>query len=158
MRLAGENSNVRPGRQPERRHCRGGHGLSCASKLESGRTVIMKRFLPLMAVAALAACGEPSDKLSDEEASVQQGPASLDNDNGNDESETITAPSDLPEPDDAGPVLYKAVGTEPGWSLTVRPARMDYAGDYGQVNIAEPTPPDFKATHGTFRSGKLQVT
>ena len=28
----------------------------------------MKRFLPLMAVAALAACGEPSDKLSDEEA------------------------------------------------------------------------------------------
>ena len=116
----------------------------------------MKRFLPLMAVAALAACGEPSDKLSDEEASVQQGPAILDN--GNDESETITAPSDLPEPDDAGPVLYKAVGTEPGWSLTVRPARMDYAGDYGQVNLAEPTPPDFKATHGTFRSGKLQVT
>ena len=27
----------------------------------------MKRFLPLMAVAALAACGEPSDKLSDED-------------------------------------------------------------------------------------------
>jgi len=116
----------------------------------------MKQFAPLFAVLMLASCGAPSDRLSDEEASVEQGPSMLDE--GNNESETITAASDLPEPDDAGPILYKAVGTEPGWSLTVRPARMDYAGDYGGVNIAEPTPPDFKAAHGTYRSGKLQVT
>jgi heat shock protein HslJ len=116
----------------------------------------MKHLFPLLAAAALAACGQPSDRLSDEEASVEQGPAVTDE--GNTESETISAPSDLPEPDDAGPILYKAVGTEPGWSLNVRPARMDYAGDYGEVNIAEPTPPDFKAAHGTYRSGKLQVS
>ena len=35
---------------------------------------------------------------------------------------------------------------------------MDYAGDYGEVNIAEPTPPNFRPAHGTYRSGKLQVT
>jgi heat shock protein HslJ len=116
----------------------------------------MKHFAPVFAAFLLAACGQPSDRLSDEEASVEQGPAMLDD--SNTDSETISAPSDLPEPDDAGPVLYKAVGNEPGWSLTVRPARMDYAGDYGQVAIAEPTPPDFRAAHGTYRSGKLQVT
>jgi heat shock protein HslJ len=103
----------------------------------------------------LAGCGDPQDKLSDEDAAVQQGPAVLDNSNA--ESETITASSDLPLAEDAGPVLYKAVGTEPGWSLTVHAARMDYSGDYGQVNIAEPTPPDFRAQHGTYKSGKLLV-
>ena len=117
----------------------------------------MKRIALIAAWAlGLAACGEPTDRLSDEEASIEQGPAMLDE--GNDESEAITAASDLPAPEDAGPVLYKALGNEPGWSLTVRPARMDYAGDYGEVNIAEPTPPDFKAAHGTYRSGKLLVT
>jgi heat shock protein HslJ len=107
------------------------------------------------ATLLLAGCGDPQDKLSDEEASVQQTPAVLDN--GNAESETITAASDLPAPEDAGDILYKAVGTEPGWSLTVRPARMDYSGDYGQANLAEPTPPDFRANQGTYRSGKLIV-
>lgn len=115
------------------------------------------RILPLAAILLAAACGKPSDRLSDEEASVQQGPGVAD---GNIETESpIPArPSDLPEPADAGPVLYKAVGNEPGWSLTVRSARMDYAGDYGEVNIAEPAPPDFRAIHGTYRSGRLQVT
>jgi heat shock protein HslJ len=116
----------------------------------------MKRFAAICAVTGvLAGCGDPQDKLSDEDASVQQGPAVMDN--GNAESDTITASSDLPEADDAGPVLYKAVGNEPGWSLTVHAARMDYSGDYGQVNIAEPTPPDFRAAHGTYKSGKLLV-
>lgn len=114
----------------------------------------MKR--TIFAAFLLTACGQPADRLSDEEASAEQGPAVLDETNT--ESETIVAPSDLPDAADAGPVLYKAVGTEPGWSLTVRPARMDYAGDYGEVNIAEPTPPDFRAAHGTYRSGKLQLT
>ncbi len=116
----------------------------------------MKRTI-LAALALTAACGQPSDRLSDEEAAAEQGPAMLDAAN-NEASEVIAGPSALPEAEDAGPVLYKALGTEPGWSLTVRPARMDYAGDYGQVSIVEPTPPDFRAAQGTYRSGKLQVT
>ena len=117
----------------------------------------MKRRSVLLAtVLALAACGEPSDRLTDDEAAVEQSPAIQDE--GNTDSEEITAASDMPEPDDSGPVLYKAVGNEPGWNLTVRAARMDYVGDYGEVNIAEPTPPNFRAAHGTYRSGKLQVT
>jgi heat shock protein HslJ len=107
------------------------------------------------ATLLLAGCGKPQDTLSDEEASVAQTPAVLDN--GNAESEPVTAATDLPDPADSGSELYKAVGTEPGWSLTVRAARMDYAGDYGEVNIAEPTPPDFKAAPGTYRSGKLTM-
>ena len=116
----------------------------------------MKRFLPFLAAALLSGCGEPADRLTDEEAATQQGPAELDQ--GNQAEEPAAAPSDLPDAEVAGSILYKAVGTEPGWSLTVRAARMDYAGDYGGVNIAEPTPPEFRAAHGTYRSGKLQVT
>lgn len=115
------------------------------------------RIVPVLALALLASCGSPSDRLSDEEASTEQGPGVSDG-NVAEESLNATRTSDLPEPTDAGPVLYKAVGTEPGWTLTVRAARMDYVGDYGDVNIAEPTPPDFRAAHGTYRSGRLQVT
>jgi heat shock protein HslJ len=115
----------------------------------------MKRTI-FAALLLTAACGQPSDRLSDEEAAAEQGPAVVDE--GNTESETVSASSDLPAEVDSGSILYKAVGTEPGWSLTVRAARMDYSGDYGQVNIAEPTPPDFRAAHGSYRSGKLQVT
>jgi heat shock protein HslJ len=110
----------------------------------------------LTLVLLTAACGQPSDRLSDEDAAAEQSPAVLDE--GNVESETIAGTSDLPDTADSGSILYKAVGNEPGWSLTVRAARMDYLGDYGQVTIAEPTPPDFRAAHGTYRSGKLQVT
>jgi heat shock protein HslJ len=116
----------------------------------------MKRITPIIALLALAGCGQPSDRLSDEEAGQEQGPAVLDD--SNETNEIVPAPAELPDADLAGPILYKAVGTEPGWSLTVHAARMDYAGDYGQVNIAEPTPPNFRPTHGTYRSGKLQVT
>jgi len=119
--------------------------------------MMMKRFLaPMACVLAIAACGEPSDRLSDDEAATGQGPAV--SDEVLEDAQAVEAPSDLPEAEVAGPILYKAVGNEPGWSLTVRAARMDYTGDYGQVNIAEPTPPDFRAAHGTYRSGKLQVT
>ena len=117
----------------------------------------MKRIFPIVALLALAAgCGKPSDRLSDEDAAAEQGPAVIDE--FNEANEAMAAPADLPDADVAGSILYKAVGTEPGWSLTVRAARMDYAGDYGQVNIAEPTPPNFRAAHGTYRSGKLQLT
>jgi heat shock protein HslJ len=115
----------------------------------------MKRIV-LAAALLTAACGDPADRLSDEDAAAEQSPAVADD--SNTESESVEAPTDLPDPADSGAVLYKAVGTEPGWSLTVRPARMDYAGDYGEVNIAEPTPPNFRTAHGTYRSGKLQLT
>jgi heat shock protein HslJ len=115
----------------------------------------MKRTM-LAVLLLTAGCGQPSDRLSDEEAAAEQSPALLDD--MNQESEAVSGPSDLPDAADAGPILYKAVGTEPGWSLTVYAARMDYAGDYGQVNIAEPTPPSFRPAQGSYRSGKLQVT
>ena len=117
---------------------------------------MMMRISVLAAMLLAASCGKPSDRLSDDEASVEQTPAVLDDSNA--ASDVIEGDSELPEAADSGAVLYKAVGTEPGWSLTVRPARMDYAGDYGEVNIAEPTPPNFRAAHGTYRSGKLQLT
>jgi len=116
----------------------------------------MTRTMPLFAVFLLAGCGAPADRLSDEEASAEQSPAVLDE--AGETNEAVPPPSALPDPEVAGPILYKAVGNEPGWSLTVRAARMDYAGDYGEVNIVEPTPPSFRAAHGTYRSGKLQVT
>ena len=118
---------------------------------------MMQRFLTIVACGiGLAGCGQPADRLSDAEASTAQDPGLAEN--LAEEAQAPEAPSDLPEADIAGPVLYKAVGNEPGWSLTVRAARMDYVGDYGEVNIAEPTPPDFRAGHGTYRSGKLRMT
>lgn len=118
---------------------------------------MMQRLMAIFACGlAIAGCGDPSDRLTDEEATAAQSPGVPDE--TPEEAEAIAAPSELPEAEVAGPTLYKAVGTEPGWSLTVRAARMDYAGDYGEVNIAEPTPPDFRATHGTYRSGKLRLT
>lgn len=117
----------------------------------------MKRCIPILAAMVLpAGCGEPADRLTDEQAAEEQGPAAPDE--PIETNEAIPAPSELPDAEVAGPVLYKAVGNEPGWTLTVRSARMDYAGDYGQVNIAEPTPPNFRPAHGTYRSGKLQMT
>jgi heat shock protein HslJ len=105
---------------------------------------------------AIAGCGEPSDRLTDEEATAAQ--SSGVPEEAVEEADAVAALSELPDAEVAGPTLYKAVGTEPGWSLTVRAARMDYAGDYGEVNIAEPTPPDFRAAQGTYRSGKLRLT
>lgn len=116
----------------------------------------MTRTITLVALLFAAGCGQPSDRLSDEDAAAEQSPAIADE--ANQAEELLPEPSELPDAEVAGPVLYKAVGNEPGWSLTVRSARMDYAGDYGEVNIAEPTPPDFRAAHGTYRSGKLRVT
>jgi|GEM_PF-1797679 len=116
----------------------------------------MRCIFPILALSLAAGCGAPADRLSDEDAAVEQGPAVLEPANAAEEE--IPPLADLPDADVAGSVLYKAVGNEPGWSLTVRAARMDYLGDYGEVKIAEPTPPDFRAAHGTYRSGKLQVT
>ena len=105
----------------------------------------------------LAGCGNPEDRLSDDEASVQQGADDFTPERNAEEAGPSPS-EELPEPTDAGPVLYKAVGNEPGWSLAVRAARMDYLGDYGEVKIAEPTPPDFRPVNGIYRSGRLRIT
>ncbi len=46
------------------------------------------------------------------------------------------APGEAPAPSRA----YLALGTEPGWTLEITPARLNYAGDYGETRIAAPNP------------------
>lgn len=38
------------------------------------------------------------------------------------------------------PAAYRALGTEPGWTLEITPARLDYNGDYGETKIVVPNP------------------
>lgn len=35
---------------------------------------------------------------------------------------------------------YRALGQEPGWTLTIAEGRIDYAGDYGDTRITVPRP------------------
>ena len=35
---------------------------------------------------------------------------------------------------------YRALGQEPGWTLTIADGRIDYAGDYGETRISVPAP------------------
>lgn len=56
------------------------------------------------------------------------------------------------------PASYKAVGTEPGWALTIDGGKMAYEGDYGTVKIAEPTPANFLDKPGTYAAKRLTIT
>lgn len=47
-------------------------------------------------------------------------------------------PENAPPPPAAEP--YHAVGTEPGWALTIGGGEMAYIGDYGETHITVPTP------------------
>lgn len=38
------------------------------------------------------------------------------------------------------PAAYIALGTEPGWTLEISPARLNYDGDYGETKIIVPNP------------------
>lgn len=38
------------------------------------------------------------------------------------------------------PAAYMALGTEPGWTLEITPARLNYNGDYGETKIMAPNP------------------
>lgn len=123
----------------------------------------MKPVLALTLTMLLAACGKPSDRLTDEQARASYNDAVLDGADpfAANEAETMAnaaAPAVVPEPGKAGPVIYQAVGTEPGWSLIVRPGRIDYTGDYGETRIAEITPPGFRPEPGSWRAGRLQLT
>ncbi len=111
----------------------------------------MRKYL-LMSILALAGCGEPADRLTDEQAAAQQ-------------EETIEAPVEIEVPPPASvaptkaPVAeYRAIGTEPGWTLAVTPKTMTYEGDYGAVTIAEATPPGFRPGAGRYAGSRLVVT
>lgn len=53
---------------------------------------------------------------------------------------------------------YRAVGTEPGWALTIADGRIDYVGDYGDTKINQPAPqPIISATTKTYRTARLEV-
>ena len=36
--------------------------------------------------------------------------------------------------------VYRALGQEPGWTLTISDGRIDYVGDYGETRISAPRP------------------
>lgn len=114
----------------------------------------MARFFSLALAAMLASACENRDRLSDEQASAAPVQSS---------NELIVPESDEPSdsavaPLDPGAVVYKALGTEPGWALTIRQGAMLYQGDYGTVRIVEATPPAFRPAAGSIRSGRLTVT
>jgi heat shock protein HslJ len=49
----------------------------------------------------------------------------------------------MPPPDGTPPPAaepYHAMGTEPGWALTIGGGEMTYVGDYGETHITVPTP------------------
>lgn len=113
----------------------------------------MDRAATLALALALTACGSPQDRLSDQQANAEQGPIA-----GAPADDNATpSPSPAPTAADGGPILYKAVGNEPGWSLTVRRDRIDYLGNYGEVKITEPTPTGFRPT-GEYSVGRLSFT
>jgi uncharacterized membrane protein len=56
------------------------------------------------------------------------------------------------------PASYRAVGNEPGWSLTIGEKQMSYIGDYGEVRITQPKPEPLIGIAGeTYRSPRLEV-
>lgn len=58
----------------------------------------------------------------------------------------------------AVPYSYRAVGNEPGWSLTIDKTNITYVGDYGEVRIVEPTPRAIVAFAGEiYQTPRLNV-
>ena len=99
---------------------------------------------------ALGACSANDDRLSDEQAAAAQNVA----------VEVPIASDQPPPPPPASSAVaaYKAVGTEPGWALTVKGATMTYEGDYGEVKISEPTPASFRPRPGRYAGTRLKLT
>ena len=79
------------------------------------------------------------------------------------------APREQPSPPEApansaAPVLvdqaplYRAVGTEPGWALTIDRGRISYVGDYGETRINQLAPsPIISGASKTYRTLRLEV-
>lgn len=60
------------------------------------------------------------------------------------------APVEAPQPPATEPAAYMALGTEPGWTLEITPAQLDYHGDYGETRITAANPgarPSFNGRH-----------
>ena len=56
------------------------------------------------------------------------------------------------------PAGYRAVGNEPGWTLTIGEKQLSYIGDYGEVRITQPKPEPLTGIAGeTYRTPRLQV-
>lgn len=110
----------------------------------------MRRTVSLL-VLLLAACGQPADRLTDEQALADSPDAPVNAPEQNvDEPAPATAAANTE-------VLYRAVGNEPGWALLVRGDGMLYQGRYGELRIAEATPVGFKGKPGSYRSGRLNI-
>lgn len=61
-------------------------------------------------------------------------------------------------PTGPGEAVYMALGTEPGWTLEITPARLNYAGDYGETVIAAPNPGAQATRAGRrYAAGRLTV-
>lgn len=113
----------------------------------------MKRALFLWPLLLLqSACGQPADRLSDEEA-LADAPDVPVNEPAENLDGGIATPATA-----STEVLYRAVGNEPGWGLLVRADGMLYQGQYGEVRITEAAPPGFRPAPGIYRSGRLTVT
>lgn len=103
----------------------------------------------ILGALALAACGANDDRLTDEQAGAAQNIA-------------VDAPVaiDQPAASPAAPAAatYKAVGTEPGWALTIKGGSIEYLGDYGSVKISEATPANFRSRPGRYAGSRLTLT
>ncbi|HET8613835.1 MAG TPA: META domain-containing protein, partial [Sphingomonas sp.] len=70
-------------------------------------------------------------------------------------------PSPEPPSAPAADASYRAVGTEPGWSLEIGGGMMRYTGDYGRTRIAVPTPesrPSFNGHRYATRRLTVDIT
>lgn len=53
---------------------------------------------------------------------------------------------------------YRALGQEPGWTLTIANRRIDYVGDYGETRIAAPRPDPRRRLQGRrYETPRLTV-
>ncbi|RIA45879.1 heat shock protein HslJ [Hephaestia caeni] len=70
-------------------------------------------------------------------------------------------PGPPPRPRPPASDTYRAIGTEPGWSLTIGPRTMRYEGDYGQNVVEAPTPearPTFNGRRYETRQMTVDIT
>ena len=61
-------------------------------------------------------------------------------------------------PADPSGEVYRALGQEPGWNLTIAGGMIDYVGDYGDTRISVPRPSPRTTFNGhRYETGRLTV-
>ena len=118
----------------------------------------MIRAALLAGMLALTACGSPSDETLDwnENVNAVEAPPAPD---ANIAAPALNPPAPPPPAQEPVTAPYKAVGTEPGWALTIADGKLDYIGDYGEVRINERRPdPAVTPSSETYRTPRLIVT